>query len=66
MLRIVAAPTLQEAMSAVYGQFGAWLEYEMEVLGVLPPDLAKRIAEKRPHRLKDDLLAPLRARMPKT
>ena len=44
----------------VYQMFGAWLEYEMEVLGELPPDLKARVREKRPHRLDDEQLAPLR------
>lgn len=47
----------------VYATFGAWLEYEMEILGVVPADLAAKIAEKRPNRLDDQQLAPLRARM---
>jgi UDP-N-acetylmuramate dehydrogenase len=33
---------------AVYAKFGVWLEYEMEVLGQMPPDLAARIHESRP------------------
>lgn len=49
----------------VFEKFGAWLEYEMEVLGVLPEDLATRFAQKKKHKLNDELLAPLRAKMPK-
>lgn len=52
-----------EMRQRVYDTFGAWLEYEMEILGVVPKDLAARIAEKKPHRLDDKQLAPLRARM---
>ena len=33
---------------AVYTRFGVWLEYEMEILGHLPDDLAKSIREVRP------------------
>ena len=33
---------------AVYTKFGVWLEYEMEILGHLPDDLAKSIREVRP------------------
>ncbi len=44
----------------VYQAFGVWLAYEMEVLGALPPDLAAKVAEERPHRLDDEQLAPLR------
>lgn len=49
----------------VFSKFGAWMDYEMEVLGQLPDDLRKRVQEKRRSQLKDELLAPLRARMPK-
>lgn len=47
---------------AVWNKFGAWLEYEMEVLGQIPEDLAPMIKEKRPHQLQDSLLADLRAK----
>ena len=33
---------------AVYTKFGVWLEYEMEILGNMPDDLAKSIREVRP------------------
>ena len=33
---------------AVYTRFGVWLEYEMEILGNMPDDLAKSIREVRP------------------
>lgn len=46
----------------VYTTFGAWMEYEMEVLGELPEDLARRVKEERPQRLKEELLEPLRKR----
>jgi UDP-N-acetylmuramate dehydrogenase len=50
---------------AVYQEFGAWLEYEMEVLGLASPDLARRLAEKRPHRLDETKLKPLRDKLAK-
>lgn len=46
---------------AVWQKFGAWLEYEMEVLGDLPKDLEILFKEKRPHALNVDQLAPLKA-----
>jgi UDP-N-acetylmuramate dehydrogenase len=45
----------------VYREFGVWLEYEMEILGKLPPDLALRVAEQRPAQPREDRLAALRA-----
>ncbi|MDQ3232307.1 MAG: UDP-N-acetylmuramate dehydrogenase [Pseudobdellovibrionaceae bacterium] len=45
----------------VYKEFGVWMEYEMEILGELPADLAKKISEKKPHRLREDRLQPIRA-----
>lgn len=48
---------------AVWDRFGAWLEYEMEILGVVPADLKPRLFEQRVNRLREDLLAPLRERM---
>jgi len=33
---------------AVYARFGVWLEYEMEILGHMPDDLAKSVREVRP------------------
>ncbi len=46
----------------VYQEFGAWLEFEMEILGTLPSDLKKMIEEKRPHKLHEEKLKPLRER----
>jgi UDP-N-acetylmuramate dehydrogenase len=48
---------------AVYARFGAWLEYEMEILGTIPADLRARADEVRPQKLDDAALAPLRQRM---
>ncbi|NDE14164.1 UDP-N-acetylmuramate dehydrogenase [bacterium] len=45
---------------AVYSEFGVWLEYEMEVLGNIPADLAARIKEQRPHHPVDHNLNALR------
>ena len=50
----------------VFEKFGAWMEYEMEVLGRLPDDLQRRVFERRAPRLNEALLAPLRARMAKS
>ena len=44
---------------AVYTKFGVWLEYEMEILGHLPDDLAKSIREVRPRRAETKELATL-------
>lgn len=48
---------------AVWSRFGVWLEYEMEILGVVPSDLHARLFEQRAASPKDDLLKPLRERM---
>jgi len=45
----------------VYREYGVWLEYEMEILGELPPDLLPKVREKKPHRFLEDKLQPLRA-----
>lgn len=45
---------------AVYDQFGVWLEYEMEVLGDLPQDLALELARVAPEHLNEEALQPLR------
>jgi UDP-N-acetylmuramate dehydrogenase len=45
----------------VYREYGVWLEYEMEILGELPLDLKDRVQEKRPARLLEGKLEPLRA-----
>lgn len=47
----------------VYAKFGVWLAYEMEILGVVPQDLAAKIAEVRVTAIDEALVAPLRARM---
>ena len=47
----------------VYETFGVWMDYEMEVLGALPADLAARVYEARPPRLDEERLAPLRQRL---
>ncbi len=51
----------------VYDRFGIWMEYEMEILGEAPADLAAEIALERPGRWTEpkyaELLMPLRAKM---
>lgn len=47
---------------AVYARFGVWLEYEMEILGHLPADLAKAIHEVRARGSETPELEALRAR----
>ncbi len=47
----------------VWETYGVWLEYEMEFLGALPPDLAASFRDKRAHRMKNELLEPLRTKM---
>lgn len=47
----------------VYDKFGVWMEYEMEVLGAMPPDLRARFDERRPAQWDEGALAPLRAKM---
>lgn len=44
----------------VYQEYGVWIEYEMEILGQLPPDLQRRVREVRPSRPIEERLAPLR------
>ncbi len=44
----------------VYRKYGVWLEYEMEVLGLIPDDLKKRFQEERPQNFKQADLALLR------
>ena len=50
---------------AVYDKLGVWMEYEMEILGVVPEDLAAQIAVTKPARRDEAALAPLRALMQK-
>jgi UDP-N-acetylmuramate dehydrogenase len=45
---------------AVYQEYGVWLDYEMEVLGLIPDDLKKRFQEKRSQAFKEADLAHLR------
>ena len=45
---------------AVYRKYGVWLEYEMEVLGLIPNELKKRFEEVRPQDFKQADLARLR------
>jgi len=47
----------------VYEAFGVWMEYEMEILGHVPEDLAWRIAERKTARFDELALKPLRERM---
>jgi hypothetical protein len=35
---------------AVYAMFGVWLEYEMEILGEVPPEILPRLREVKPMR----------------
>ncbi len=52
--------TTLKMREAVYDRFGVWLEYEMEILGLLPDDLKHRISEVRRPRMNGKELAPLR------
>lgn len=49
----------------VYRKYGAWLSFEMEILGEVPADLKERLDETRPHRLDEAALKPLRERFQK-
>jgi UDP-N-acetylmuramate dehydrogenase len=44
-----------------YEKFGVWLEFEMELLGIVPGDLKSRLFEKKEPAYKEQELAPLRA-----
>lgn len=46
----------------VWGVFGVWLEFEMEILGDLPADLKKAVWEQREHRYNKTLLTEMRAK----
>jgi UDP-N-acetylmuramate dehydrogenase len=46
----------------VWNHFGVWLEFEMEILGNLPPEINERFLEKRKHQPKEPLLQPLRTK----
>lgn len=52
-----------EMRDLVYDKLGAWMEYEMEILGRMPDDLARKVAVKKPHRLNEAALKPLREKM---
>jgi UDP-N-acetylmuramate dehydrogenase len=54
-----------ELRELVFDRFGVWMEYEMEVLGKLPPDLERRMNERRAARWDLPALAPLRAALQK-
>ena len=45
----------------VYKEFGVWMEYEMEILGQLKPELQKRVKEIRSNQIVEEKLAPLRS-----
>jgi UDP-N-acetylmuramate dehydrogenase len=45
---------------AVYSKFGVWLDYEMEILGRIPGDLAAKIKESRPRGAETPELVSLR------
>lgn len=49
-----------EMREAVFQTFGVWLEYEMEVLGALPQDLAMEFSRFAFEELNDERLQPLR------
>ncbi|MGE0171812.1 MAG: UDP-N-acetylmuramate dehydrogenase [Oligoflexales bacterium] len=44
----------------VYQTYGVWLEYEMEILGSVPPDLIAALTEQRPSSPKAAKISPLR------
>jgi UDP-N-acetylmuramate dehydrogenase len=48
-----------EMRDAVHEQFGVWLEYEMEILGIIPEDLKEEVIKKRNQDLNLQRLAPL-------
>ena len=47
---------------AVYRKFGIWLEYEMEILGLLPDDLKHLVLQVKEPRFDEQAIAPLRER----
>jgi UDP-N-acetylmuramate dehydrogenase len=47
----------------VYEKFGVWLEYEMEILGAMPDDLKKQVLLKKPQKLNEAQIKPLREKM---
>lgn len=44
----------------VYKRFGVFLEYEMEILGLVPSDLKDRVQEKHPHKITQESLENLK------
>lgn len=46
----------------VYQEFGVWMEYEMEILGQLPPEQLRRVRELRPSHIDEAKITPLRER----
>ena len=48
---------------AVFSKFGVWLEYEMEILGLVPNDLAEKLREHRQHVLRAEELGVLHERL---
>ena len=50
---------------AVYKKFGVWLEYEMEILGLLEEDLETKVRLKKPHQFKLEELEPMRQKFKK-
>ena len=49
-----------EMRDMVFKAFGVWLQYEMEILGKLPPDLMVRVNEYKKSRPNNRFLEPLR------
>lgn len=51
----------------VYDHFGVWMDYEMEILGTMPRDLAEKVDERRPAKWREPVnlakLEPLRRKM---
>ncbi|MBF0440477.1 MAG: UDP-N-acetylmuramate dehydrogenase [Oligoflexales bacterium] len=45
---------------AVYEKFGVWLEYEMEILGIIPDDIRQKLQEKKRPNWKLEKLEPLK------
>lgn len=45
----------------VFKEYGVWMEYEMEILGELPPDLQTRVNQKKTQQPDEEKLSALRA-----
>ncbi len=54
-----------EMRELVYREFGVWLEYEMEILGNLTPEQAKRFHDAKPESWRQDKIDKLRERFVK-